>query len=544
MDESDFTTCLTQLVEHDFVTPNPETPETDYDFRHVIVSDAIYSTLLRRDRAELHGQVGEAIERTYADRIDSQVDLLARHYAWSTRKDRALHYLILAGQKAARSYLNSQARQYFQDALNLLPQVNHTPRQALQTHQGLGDLLVHSGEYPTARQHYQTALDRISGDPAFVEDCSMLQRMISTAFERQGEYEKALNHLAQAEEILQQCTDGCPSEKAHIYNDLGWIHLHHGNPEEAERSLKQALTHAQECQREDITASIYNRLGGVYYQTGELEQARDYVQQSLQVRQQIGDIVAVARSNNNLGLLNWRMGNWQQALEYFQRSMEMHATLGDVEGTISLHSNMGLLLTDMGQPAEARQHLELGLAGAMQIGHSYLQGLSYHHLSRHYLTTHDWTRSLEYSRQALEIFREIGVEEYLVDLYASLGEAWLGLDNLTEASQNTQIALGLFPALLPGEEIRSLEYARVLRLSGRLAHVRGDASAAGDALQRSSLLYQELGSPLEYARTLVARAESQADPVASQAYRADARAIFQQFGAQLDLKYLNELESS
>jgi tetratricopeptide (TPR) repeat protein len=110
------------------------------------------------------------------------------------------------------------------------------------------------------------------------------------------------------------------------------------------------------------------------------------------------------------------MGNWQQALQHFQRSMELHATLGDVEGTISLHSNMGLLMTDMGQPEEARQHLELGLSGATQIGHSYLQGISYHHLSRHYLETRDWTKSLEYSRQAMEIFREIGAEEHLVDL--------------------------------------------------------------------------------------------------------------------------------
>lgn len=542
--ESEFNACLTQLIERDFIIPNPESPESEYDFRHVIVSDAIYSTLLRRDRAELHGQVGEAIERTYADRIDSQVDLLARHYSWSARKDRALHYMILAGQKAARSYLNSLARQYYQDALDLLPQVNHSSRQALQANQGLGDLLVHSGEYPAARQHYQAALDRISGDQTFIEEYSALQRKISTTYERQGDYEKALNHLDQAQQILLQCPDGCPSEKAHIGNDLGWIHFHRGNIEEAERLLKQALTYAQECSREDITASIYNRLGGVYYQTGAFEQARNVVQQSLLVRQQIGDIVAVARSYNNLGLLDWRMGNWQAALQHFQRSMELHATLGDVEGTISLHSNMGLLLTDMGQPVEARQHLELGLSGALQIGHSYLQGISYHHLSRHYLAVREWTKALEYSRQAMEIFREIGVEEHLVDLYASLGEAWLGLGNLSEASQNTQIALGLFPTLLPGEEIHSPEYARVLRLSGRLAQAQGDVESAANALERSARLFQELGNPLERARTLAAQAESEQETPASRAACAEARTIFQQFGAQLDLQYLDELEVS
>jgi predicted ATPase/class 3 adenylate cyclase len=542
-DDTGFNTALLQLVERDFITPDAETPESAFSFRHVIVSDAIYSTILRRDRAELHGQVGEAIERTYADHLDSQVDLLARHYSWSTRKDRALHYAILAGQKATRSNLANQAREYFEDALSLLPKIHHTPLQAVQVNQGLGDLLVHAGEYPAARQHFQYALETISGNPDYVEECSELQRKISTTFERQGEYEKALNHLAQAESILQGCSDGCPAEKAHIYNDLGWIHFHRGNMEEAERLLKQALIHAQECQREDIIASVYNRLGGVYYQTGEFEQAQNYVHQSLEARQRIGDIVAVARSYSNLGLLGWRMGNWQQALQYFEQSMELHATLGDVEGTISLHSNMGLLLTDMGQIAEARRHLELSLAGAVQIGHSYLQGLSYHHLSRYYLAIRDWRKSLDYSRQAMEIFREIGVEEHLVDLYASMGEAWLGLGNLAETSQCAQTALGLFPALLPGEQIRTPEYARVLRLNGRLAQARGDSEIAANDLQHSSQIYQELGNPLEHARTLAAQAEAQPNLPASQSYRESARAIFEQFGAQLDLQHLDETEA-
>jgi hypothetical protein len=99
---------LEELVDREFIVPRGVTTNGEYTFRHILMSDAIYGTLLRKERSQLHGQVGEAIEKIYADRIEEQIELLANHYRWSNHLDRALHYLVLAGRKTARNSVHEK----------------------------------------------------------------------------------------------------------------------------------------------------------------------------------------------------------------------------------------------------------------------------------------------------------------------------------------------------------------------------------------------------------------------------------------------------
>lgn len=154
---SEINSGMLVLLEREFILPDPS-PGGDYMFKHVLVADTIYSTLLKSERRRLHGQVAETIELLFADHLDNQVDVLARHYFWSDQTERALYYLILAGQKAAHNYNTSQSQRYFEDALSILPTVKHTPEQALQIHSGLGDTLVLVGDYPAARAAFQQAV--------------------------------------------------------------------------------------------------------------------------------------------------------------------------------------------------------------------------------------------------------------------------------------------------------------------------------------------------------------------------------------------------
>jgi hypothetical protein len=77
-----------------------------------------------------------------------------------------------------------------------------------------------------------------------------------------------------------------------------------------------------------------------------------------------------------------------------------------------------------------------------------------------------------------------------------------------------------------------------------MAQAQGDDERAASALQRSARLFRELGNLLEHARTLAAQAELKGNPSASQSACAEARTIFQQFGAQLDLQYLDTSSQS
>jgi len=545
---------LDELDRRGFILPQAGLSDFDYLFKHVLVSDAIYSTLLKAERSELHGMVGEAVETLYPDRTSELVELLARHYAWSARSDRALHYLILSGQKDARNYANQQSRQSFEQAIEIMGRIDHTPKQALEAHSGLGDVLVFTGDYPAALAQYQAALAALPlpasaatrsgfGDDEASEIAlrrSGLQRKLSTAHERQGSYDQAMSALAEAQAALNQLPAPDPIEQAWIFNAAGWIHLRRGSLEAAEEALLDSLKLVQDTAEYDIIASIYNRLGGVAYQKGQLEQASRYVQRSLDLRQRIGDVNAVARSYNNLGLLNWRHGSWDSALENFKRSVELHGTLGDVEGTIDINSNLGLVYLDRGDFENAYHCFEQALNSARQIGHSYHIGLSYLHLARYFLFQRNWQQALENCSLSQKTFDEIGVAENRVTVEVYTGQAWLGLDNPPQARSAAEQALRLLEP--PGGTGDSEERAHALRLWAQVNRVQyGNTSVVTDALRQSVELFGKVGNLIEEARSqriLAEVLEARGDFSGAARLTASARQVFTRLGARPDLEQM------
>ena len=542
--------ALTDLAEHGFLQRFSEISENDYRFTHALVCDAIYSTLLKSDRSELHGTVGEAIETLYASRIDDQVELLARHYSWSNRYERAVHYLTLAGQRAARGYANEQARQHFDLALDLIKRVSADLDTFLQVYTGRGDVLTRMGDYPTARSSFFSALRALDCMPGadmrqYIQMRSSLLRKVSIIHERQGDYTQALSALSEAQASLEEMPDPPVVERAWILNDTGWIYFRRGDLEAADKSLLEALRPVEDSTHYDLIASIYNRLGGVYYQKDQLEQAAGFVRKSLFLRQEIGDVNGVARSYNNLGLLRWKRGDWDSALDNFMRSLKLHANLGDVEGTIELHTNLGLLHLDRGNFDEAQRHLETGLQAAAQIGHSYHIGLLYLHFSRLFIAREDWGKALEFCQKGLQTFGEIGVTEYLVDLNTYLGLAWLGMGDLAQAETCGQTAISLFNQLGAGKEGNPAEdHGRALRLLGQVALVKREYAEAAKDFEESEAIFKAVGNQMEQARTASVRAELallNADPTSARQFLNQARQIFRQLGARTDLHRVESL---
>ncbi|HKI97833.1 MAG TPA: AAA family ATPase [bacterium] len=74
-------------------------PEAIYPFNHAITHEVVYEGLLLRQRARLHGQVGETIEALYADRLEVHYESLAFHYGNSANRQKALEYLERAGTR-------------------------------------------------------------------------------------------------------------------------------------------------------------------------------------------------------------------------------------------------------------------------------------------------------------------------------------------------------------------------------------------------------------------------------------------------------------
>src|SRR5262245_13552756 len=84
-------------------------PELEYLFRHALIQDAAYESMLRADRRTLHRAVGETLEGLYADQLDDIAAVLARHFVEAGDDGRALRYYSRAGDVAARAFANREA---------------------------------------------------------------------------------------------------------------------------------------------------------------------------------------------------------------------------------------------------------------------------------------------------------------------------------------------------------------------------------------------------------------------------------------------------
>ena len=89
----------------------------DYVFKHALVRDALYNGLLSASRSALHLKVAEELERRSDNRLVEIAEVLAHHYAETSRNDKAFTYLALAGNKSLDVYSLEEAEQYYRKAL-------------------------------------------------------------------------------------------------------------------------------------------------------------------------------------------------------------------------------------------------------------------------------------------------------------------------------------------------------------------------------------------------------------------------------------------
>jgi class 3 adenylate cyclase/tetratricopeptide (TPR) repeat protein len=99
--------------------------EQEYEFKHALIQEVVYSGLLKKDRQAMHQQIGLAMEQIFADRLPEFYETLAFHFRHSdlSQKDlslKAVHYLRESGRKSLQKYAVQESHEYYQSALQIL----------------------------------------------------------------------------------------------------------------------------------------------------------------------------------------------------------------------------------------------------------------------------------------------------------------------------------------------------------------------------------------------------------------------------------------
>jgi class 3 adenylate cyclase/predicted ATPase len=146
-------------------------PHASYLFKHALVQDAAYSTLLRGRRQELHARGAAALGECFPDLVERQPELLAHHLTAAGDTERAVEQWLKAGERAAGRLAHVEAIAHFERGLGLLASLAETPARdtreiALQLALGLSSITVKGMGSPVVPRAYGRAreLAEKSGD--------------------------------------------------------------------------------------------------------------------------------------------------------------------------------------------------------------------------------------------------------------------------------------------------------------------------------------------------------------------------------------------
>jgi class 3 adenylate cyclase/tetratricopeptide (TPR) repeat protein len=190
---TDLQSMLDRLAQAGLLFRQGEPPNAIYTFKHALVQDAAYDTLLRAKRRELHGRIGDLLERQ-PSLVDSQPELLAHHYSEAGLLPKAVSYWLKAGQLAVTRSANTESVSHLTKALSLLrdwPAPEARDRLELEAQITLGPALIATKGYAAsetvAAYERARALIRITGDRTH-QDAVLLGTFVSyynlAAFEK------------------------------------------------------------------------------------------------------------------------------------------------------------------------------------------------------------------------------------------------------------------------------------------------------------------------------------------------------------------------
>jgi TOMM system kinase/cyclase fusion protein len=132
LDELELWRGLVQLVQAEVLYQRGALPQATYLFKHALIQDTAYQSLLKSTRQQYHQRIAQVLEQQFPETVDTQPELLAHHYTEAGLSAQAIPYWQRAGQRAIERSANLEAISHLTKGLKLLETLPDTPERTQQ----------------------------------------------------------------------------------------------------------------------------------------------------------------------------------------------------------------------------------------------------------------------------------------------------------------------------------------------------------------------------------------------------------------------------
>lgn len=404
-----------------------------YAFRHALVREAVYASLMLRERKALHQTIGETMERQAGAQVAVPAAPLAYHFYRAEDWPKAMEYSQRAGLQAQALYAPREALAQFSQAIDAARHLGlPVPGPSLR---GRAQALEILGDFDQARGGYEAVLEMARREANRVDEWQALMDLgflwQSRELNRAGEYFQSALELAR---IL-----GEPSIVARTLNRVGNWHMNRGQAREALPCHRDALETFRHLHDQRGIAQTMDLLGIVSYQLGESIQGAAYLEQAVPILRDLNDRQGLVNVLTNLTLrartetevlgeidylqltapsdeafqiahgFNWyqgealaliqgaislqQAGRYGQALERVSRARHLVEESQNRFSLARMHLILGRIYVDLLALAEAQQHFGTGFTVAKELGSELLIQSATAHLAQAAVLQRDLERA-------------------------------------------------------------------------------------------------------------------------------------------------------
>ena len=332
----------------------PGTDAVLYRFRHALVQEAAYDSLLRAERTTLHGAVGSAMERGDPGTLDEVAARISEHFELAGDAARSFPWARRAADADYSRYALPEAVAQYRRAIALAAAIQRPADELTELYLRAGRATELMDRYADAVAIYVEMLERARGlGDRPMELAAMAARAtgeaigVATGNFDPATKERALEALDLARELGDRSIEAKVLWTLLLTNRFGW-----GDDAVGIRYGRESLALAKSIGDETQAALTAQDLAQSLLAVGELEPARSSFDESIAFWQRAGNLPLAANGLRVRGEAEYLLGDLDYAQASYRESLEIDETTGNVWGRAISRMGLGALLVESGRHEE------------------------------------------------------------------------------------------------------------------------------------------------------------------------------------------------
>ncbi len=324
-------------------------PDLEYLFRHALLQEAAYATLLKADQKQLHLAVGTAVEQLYPDQLVKHAAMLALHFERAGEYQRAQKYFFLAGEASLAAYANQEAESHFRSALAL----SHVESERAVLLENLGNALYRQSRFADALQVWWEGINLYKSQNV-TSGVARLYAFSARVAWLNGDTPESLRLSREGLEAVKRTPDS--TDLALLMHEAARACLFNGLPDEALPLCQQALEMAENLDAVDVKADALATLGVLPDQSPEV--VLDALRQSVELAESSRLLRIAVRAHHNLGVMvSGLQGDQVAARQHYLRAAEIAQQRGVVSEELFSLVNAADVSLGLGNLPEVKEML-------------------------------------------------------------------------------------------------------------------------------------------------------------------------------------------